>query len=242
MTRDPNDQSSIFRTRRREPKAVSRACAYCGLPMDNLRPDSDKTEHGWCRTVRPPRGPRAGAPAARPAPRENRADVAREAAPPSFPISSLGGDLPIEPQEVSMPKAEAKVNRLPVQTTQELVEQVATEYLELRAEAERIEAAMKHRRPFLEEELAKRPELSITIGDEQLVLVPCTSESFDLEAAKKGGKKHGLSPAMLKPYTEVIEKFDLKAARKHLDEKSLSPFVKVKEFIQLRVKPVKEGA
>jgi hypothetical protein len=243
MTRDPNDHSPIFRTRRTGAKLVSRPCAYCGLPMQHLRPDSDKTEHGWCRGVKPPRGPQAV-----PAPsradvvgRGGQAEVAVEVATARFPISSLGGDLPIEPQEVSMPKAEAKVNRLPVQPAPALVEQVAEEYLDLRAELERIEAEMKKRRPFLEEELAKRADLAITIGDEQLVLVPCTSESFDLDAAKAKGKKVGLTAAMLKPYTEVIEKFDLKAARKHLDEKSLTPFIKVKEFIQLRVKPVKEG-
>lgn len=239
MTHDGN---GIFRTKSRSAKPAARACAYCGLPMEHLRPGSEKTEHGWCRSVKPPRGPRRKDAQAVPAPVASRTDVARESGPPSYPISSIDRDLPIQPQEVPMAKAEAKVNRLPVQPTAELVEQVATEYLELRAEAERIETAMKQRRPFLEEELAKRPELAITIGDEQLVLVPCTSESFDLEAAKKSGKKHGLAPKMLVPYTEVIEKFDLKAARKHLDEKSLAPFIKVKEFIQLRVKPVKESA
>lgn len=284
-----NERPPIFKTRRRPTKTVTRACAYCGLPMDNLRPDSDKTEHGWCRGVNPPRGPRRAAieppsPTARltaltgravPAtPPPSRADlvarggpIAVEAAPPSYPIASPTLELPIQPEGgIGMKQAKKKVAELQVRgsgggPTRAQVLAEAEAFERMKEDADRLAGELEKRKAFLKEALLTHfPGMvipSVLKPGQALDAVASTSELFDLEAARENGEEHGLTPKMLRTYTDasvsahgedakkladfakklglqVHESLDLDAARNHLLDSQLKPFISIRTSFSIR--------
>ena len=115
------------------------------------------------------------------------------------------------------------------------LEAAARQYIELKAESENIAKRMEGLRKMIVPTLEHSDERSVTVDDQELFLVECTKETFDLEGAKK---KKPLA-LKLKPYVEVIEKLDLKAAKKHLPVALLRPFITASEYFQLRVREKK---
>lgn len=212
-------QDDIFRVRRNRTKlrAVERECVHCGKPIKNLRPDSVKTAHSWCR------------PAAEPLPwlQSSLASYGTSS------TTSIEADLPIEPEtEAPMGKAvqKGKVLEIGVKPSLDQIHQIASEYKMYKLEEERIAVELAKRADFLKKSLIELPGKRVQIDGQELGVVSANYESFDLESAKK---VKGLAP-LLKPYTQKIEKFDLKAARKHIDEASLRKFITSRETLSLR--------
>jgi hypothetical protein len=130
----------------------------------------------------------------------------------------------------AMPRAKKVEPILPDAPTLDQVVAEGEAYEALKAEAERIELALKRKGDFLKTALANFPDCRVRIGERDLAIVPSVTETFDLAAAKK---RKALAP-LLVPYIETIEKFDLKAARKHLADEQLRQFITARETLSLR--------
>jgi hypothetical protein len=195
-------------------------CAVCGTRIN--KPQPGQLAHGWCSMNM--RGPGTGRPVAEP-------NVAVEAAPARWPGSPATAEAPIRYVEAqAMPRAKKVEPILPDAPTLDQVVAEGEAYEALKAEAERIELALKRKGDFLKTALANFPDCRVRIGERDLAIVPSVTETFDLAAAKK---RKALAP-LLVPYIETIEKFDLKAARKHLADEQLRQFITARETLSLR--------